>query len=231
MSRQARLFVPGMPSHIIQRGNNRQHCFVERRDYAMYLHSLAKFSHRFDVSVHSFVLMSNHVHMLVTPETVSGVSQLMQSLGRCYVRYFNQQHERTGTLWEGRFKSWLVDSDRYLLTVSRYIEMNPVRAGMVSHPAQYPWSSYHANALGKPIRLLSQHELYLALGQSDSARQRAYRSLFQCPVSMPTLKRIREASNKAWILGDKRFKTQIESRLGRRLPPLQRGGDRRSVRA
>ena len=172
--------------------------------------------------------MTNHVHLLLTPDDPQGISRLMQSLGRYYVRYVNQTHGRTGTLWEGRYKSTLIESERYLLTVSRYIELNPVRAQMVEHPLEYPWSSYHKNALGKAIALLTPHALYQALGADDVARQEAYRALFDCHIPDFTLEKIRAATNRAWVLGEGRFLTQIESQTGRRSAPQERGGDRKS---
>ena len=160
MARLPRLNLPGIPQHVIQRGNNQQVSFFKDKDYAVYLDKLKLYSKKYSVAVHSYVLMTNHVHLLMTPETEQGVSQMMQSLGRYYVRYINQTYERTGTLWEGRYKSTLVDSDNYFLTVSRYIELNPVRAGMVAHPAEYPWSSYQYNVRGKAIELIMPHFLY-----------------------------------------------------------------------
>ena len=172
MARLPRLNLPGIPQHVIQRGNNQQVSFFKDKDYAVYLDKLKLYSKKYSVAVHSYVLMTNHVHLLMTPETEQGVSQMMQSLGRYYVRYINQTYERTGTLWEGRYKSTLVDSDNYFLTVSRYIELNPVRAGMVAHPAEYPWSSYQCNALGKPIELITPHFLYQgpAKNRKDQAK-------------------------------------------------------------
>ena len=129
---------------------------------------------------------------------------------------------------KGRFKSTLVDSERYFLTISRYIELNPVRANMVGHPAEYPWSSYQKNAVGKPISLITPHPCYLALGKTDNKRQLAYRALFDETISPQTLEEIRDALNKAWVLGDDRFKQQIEKETGRRVSPIKRGGDRKS---
>jgi len=152
MARLPRLYVPGCAHHIIQRGNNRQACFFDDLDYAFYLDKLKEASKKYRVSIHAFVLMTNHVHLLATPNDQYGISKMMQSLGRRYVGYVNATYQRTGTLWEGRYKSTLVDSEDYLLTVSRYIELNPVRADMVDHPAEYPWSSYRGNSMGKEIR-------------------------------------------------------------------------------
>jgi putative transposase len=149
MARLPRLYVPGCAQHIIQRGNHRQACFIGELDYEFYLDKLNDAREKHHVSIHAFVLMTNHVHLLATPSDQYGISQMMQSLGRCYVGYVNSRYQRTGTLWEGRYKSTLVDSDAYLLTVSCYIELNPVRAIMVDHPSEYPWSSYRGDAMGK----------------------------------------------------------------------------------
>ncbi len=228
MARLPRLRLAGVPQHVVQRGNNRQNSFFDDSDYAVYLDKLKEYSRKYAVDVHSYVLMTNHVHLLMTPHESDAISRLMQSLGRYYVRYINTTYGRTGTLWEGRYKSTLVDSDRYFLTVSRYIELNPVRARMVTRPEDYPWSSYHRNAMGKEIELITPHALYLALGQTDAERQAAYRSLFDQEMSDGQLKEIREATNKAWVLGGDRFIKQIEAQTGRRARPLARGGDRKS---
>ncbi|GGO68209.1 transposase [Bowmanella pacifica] len=231
MARRPRLNLAGVPQHVVQRGNNRQVCFYIDQDYAVYLDKLKEYSCRYKVAVHAFVLMTNHVHLLVTPTTPLGVSQMMQALGRYYVRYINVTHGRSGTLWEGRYKSSLVDSEHYLLLVSRYIELNPVRANMVAHPAEYPWSSYQHNALDKYIELLTAHPLYLALGTDVTSRKAAYQALFKAQIPDYSLKQIREALQKTWVLGDSRFKQQIEQQLGCALPKqLQHGGDRKSQR-
>ena len=228
MARLPRLNLPGIPQHVIQRGNNKQASFFSDKDYAVYLDKLKLYSEKYSVAVHSYVLMTNHVHLLMTPETEQGVSQLMQSLGRYYVRYINQTYDRSGTLWEGRYKSTLVDSDNYFLTVSRYIELNPVRAGMVAHPAEYPWSSYQYNALGKPVELITPHFLYQGLAKTDKTRQKRYTALFDKIIPDYTLEEIRNSINRAWVLGDGQFKRQIEKQTGRRASPLARGGDRKS---
>ena len=230
MPRLPRLNLPGVPQHVVQRGNNRQSCFFAAQDYAVFLDKLKEYAEKYRVAVHAYVLMTNHVHLLMTPETATGVSQLMQSMGRYYVRYVNQTYRRTGGLWEGRFKSTLVDAESYLLLVSRYIEMNPVSAGMVKHPADYPWSSYQGNALGKPIALLTPHDVYLRLGAGKEQRQIAYQALFKQRIPEKTVKTIHDATHKAWVLGEKRFQVEVEEKTGRRSCPLQRGGDRRSER-
>lgn len=228
MPRKPRVNVKGVPQHVIQRGNNRQACFFTDQDYTVYLAKLHEYSILHEVNIHSYVLMTNHVHLLMTPETKPGISKLIQSVGRYYVRYINQTYNRTGTLWEGRFKSTLVDSERYFLVLSRYIELNPVRAAMVDHPASYPWSSYKANALGMRIGLLKPHECYLSLGNTDEKRRAAYQALFEVQIPEFTMKEIRDTVNKSWALGDDKFIRQIEKQTGVICGPLAHGGDRKS---
>jgi putative transposase len=229
MARLPRLNLPGFAQHLIQRGNNRDACFYSEADYKAYLTFLKDAAIKHQVAIHAFVLMTNHVHLLLTPSDHQGVSRMMQSLGRKYVQYFNFTHGRTGTLWEGRYKSTLVDADAYLLTVYRYIELNPVRAEMVSHASDYPWSSYQGNAAGESIALLTPHLLYRRLGKTDNERQAAYRALFRGRMPERDLAAIREATNKAWVLGDDRFRAQIEAKTGRPPALRGRGGDRKSA--
>ena len=228
MARLPRLNMAHISQHVVQRGNNKHACFFAEKDYIVYLDKLKIYSKKYQVEVHAFVLMTNHVHLLMTPQTKTGVSQLMQALGRYYVRYINQTYQRTGTLWEGRFKSALVDSENYFLIVSKYIELNPVRAGMVSHPARYPWSSFRGNATDMKIELLTPHLCYQQLGNNDLSRQASYSALFEGEIPENSLTEIRSAINKAWVLGDEKFKAQIEKQLQRRVSPQPRGGDRRS---
>ncbi len=197
---------------------------------AFYLDRLKGASEKYQVSIHAFVLMTNQVHLLATPSDEKGASLMMQSVGRSYVGYVNHKYQRTGTLWEGRYKSTLVGSERYLMTVSRYIELNPVRANMVEHAAEYPWSSYQFNAVGKPIVLISPHYLYLRLGKTPAQRQKYYHGLFRGHMSDNTLEEIRAATNKSWILGDPRFCEQVAQVTGRIASPRQHGGDRKSER-
>lgn len=228
MARRPRLNLPHIPQHIIQRGNNRQVCFYREQDYAVYLDKLKEYSTKYKVAVHAYVLMTNHVHLLLTAANEKGVSQMMQSLGRYFVRYINQTHNRTGTLWEGRYKSTLVDSERYLLTLYRYIELNPVRANMVEHPAEYPWSSYQHNALDKHISLINSHPLYMALGHDLASCKKAYQALFKSHIPHYTLDEIRDCINKSWVLGDNNFRKQVAAQTGQITEPQQRGGDRKS---
>ncbi len=179
--------------------------------------------------IHAYVLMTNHVHLLVTPLLDNSIGKLMQTLGRYYVQYFNQRYKRTGTLWEGRYRATLIDSEHYLLTCMRYIELNPVRARkMADHPSEYPWSSYRCNALGQSNPLVTPHREYKRLGVTDVERQAAYRQLFRARIPETTLKTIREATNKAWVLGNERFKRRISKQLGRPVTSGGHGGDRRS---
>ena len=178
MPRTARIVLPGIPLHVIQRGNNRQDCFYSRQDYRLFLRWLQECAALFEYRIHAFVLMTNHVHILLTPTHADGVGYLMKRLGQRYVQYINRNYERSGTLWEGRFRSCLVQQDTYLMACYRYIELNPVRAGLVQHPSQYQWSSYRSNALGEASDLLSPHELYLDLGRADSERRANYLELF-----------------------------------------------------
>ncbi len=178
MARLARYFVEGQPQHLIQRGNNREPIFVVDGDYRFYLKCLQEAAERHGCAIHAYVLMTNHTHLLATPETESSLPKTMQSVGRRYVQYFNFTYSRTGTLWEGRYKATVVDSEAYLLTCMRYIELNPVRAGMVEDPSNYPWSSYGANALGAHDKLCTPHSLYKRIGRNADERQVGYRELF-----------------------------------------------------
>ena len=199
MARKPRFNLPGIPQHVIQRGNNREPCFYAEQDYCRYLDDLIESSNKYQCQIHAYVLMTNHVHLLVTPLVEHGISSIMRTLGRRYVHYINKHYRRSGTLWEGRFKASLVNSDQYLLTCMRYIELNPVRARMVGHPGEYTWSSYHANAQCKNDPLIEPHTLYLSLGGSDESRRSTYRELFQHHID--TLHDIRSALNQELVPG------------------------------
>ena len=216
MPRRARLSLPGIPWHIIQRGNNRSVCFYAEEDYQFYLHTLKEFADKFGCALHTYVLMTNHVHLLMTPERTDSAGLLMKHLGQRYVQYVNRVYKRSGTLWEGRFRSCLTQSEDYVLACYRYIELNPVRAGMVIKPEDYRWSSYHANGLGKASVLITPNDQYLRLGKADSERRAAYRALFRAHVDEALVEEIRSATNGNFALGGKRFQTQVEAALGRR---------------
>lgn len=223
MARLPRFFLPGQPLHVIQRGNNHNPTFATYDDYRFYLRCLKEAADTQGLTIHAYGLMTNHVHLLVTPETEISLSKTMQSIGRRYVQYFNHAYGRTGTLWEGRYKSTLIDSERYLLTCMRYIVLNPVRATMVEHPGDYPWSSYRTNAQGTPDALIAPHILYRSFGLTDEERQSTYRQLLSLPIPETDVGAIRDATNKAWVLGDSRFASKINALSERRAKPLPRG--------
>lgn len=226
MSRRARIAVAGIPWHIIQRGNNRSPCFHADRDRHYYLKNLQQQAAKFGCAIHAYVLMTNHVHLLVTPKEIDSASLMMKHLGQRYVQYFNRSYERSGTLWEGRFKSCLIESSIYLLICYRYIELNPVRANMVLRPHEYRWSSFGANALGKASSLITPHEEYLSLGSNESERRDSYRSMFGEELSSRNLDGIRQATNGNFVLGNRAFAKGIQSELGRRVIPHKAGRPR-----
>ena len=228
MARLPRFILPGQPQHVIQRGNNRQPIFCTDLDYHYYLEKLEYAAKEYDCHIHAYVQMTNHVHLLVSPNEAAGLSKMMQTLGRYYVQYFNYHYKRTGTLWEGRYKSSLINSDQYLLCCMRYIELNPVRAGMVDHPSEYPWSSYHFNALGVGNAMIKPRQEYERMGNTAEECQKKYQALFQSPLDNEMMKNIRDTTNKSWVLGDIKFKEIVAQQLARRVTPLAKGGDRRS---
>lgn len=195
MPRPPRLELPGVPLHVIQRGNNRAACFFNEVDRRFYLKCLAKAAARAQCAIHAYVLMTNHVHLLVTPGARGSVAAMLQDIGRRYVRVINTINGRTGTLWEGRFKSSVVDTERYLLTCHRYIELNPVRAGLATDPSAYPWSSHSHYVSGRTSELITEHPAFLALGASTAERRAAFRELFGDALDEKTLAHIREAVN------------------------------------
>jgi len=223
MPRRARLSIPGIPWHIIQRGNNRSVCFHAEEDYQFYLHFLQEFAVKFGCAIHAWVLMTNHVHLLLTPQKPDSASLLMKHLGQRYVQYINRTYQRSGTLWEGRFRSCLTQSEDYVLACYRYIELNPVRAGMVTQPKDYRWSSYHANALGKASNLITSHEEYLRIGRDQQTRLENYRALFKAHLDEEIVGQIRNATNGNYALGSERFQKEIETALGRRARRGQAG--------
>lgn len=216
MPRRARLLLPGVPLHIIQRGNNRQVCFHAEEDYRFYLEWLQEYARKAGCRIHAYVLMTNHVHLLLSSSKAEGAGELMKSLGQRYVQYTNRTYRRSGTLWEGRFRSCLVQEEAYLMACQRYIELNPVRAGMVRHPADYLWSSYRTNGQGEESELIKPHRLYKALGPDESQRQSAYRKLFRHELDPDVMDAIRSATNGNYALGNERFARQISTALGQR---------------
>jgi len=223
MPRLPRIDLAGVPHHLVQRGNDRLPCFFECDDYRRYLTLLREIILDVGCAVHAYVLMTNHVHLLVAPSQPGQLSRIMQTLGRRYVRYINDRHRRTGTLWEGRFKSCPVASGLHLLRCYRYIELNPVRAAMVAEPSQYEWSSFHANALGKHDPLVRGHADYLALAVEQNERCAQYRKLVMDAIDSSETDAIRRHLQSQHAYGPKRFCAAIEAQLGRRVGPAKIG--------
>ena len=227
MARLPRLTAPGLPHHLIQRGNNRQSIFVDEVDCARYLDDLTELAAQHGLAVHAFVLMPNHVHLLATPAGLDTLARTMQALGRRYVRWFNDRHRRTGTLWEGRYRSTIVQTDRYLLACMRYIEMNPVRAGLVEEPGAFRWSSHrhHLGLVASP--LVNEHAVYWALGNTPFERQSAYRRLFEAGPQPGEIEAIRSATQRGWALVGPEFVDQLAAHVGRRVLPSRPGRPRK----
>jgi len=223
MPRQPRYFVPDIPQHVIQRGVDRQAVFFESDDYELYLRSLGEAARRYECQIHAYVLMINHTHLLVTPGCERSVPLVMQAMGRSYVQTLNKKYNRTGTLWQGRYKASLVQDDGYLLACHKYIELNPVRAGLVFSPADYPYSSFAHNAGGSADNLLTPHRMYESLAGTAEERRAAYRRLFCDSVTPEMLTTIRNTANACLVLGNDRFKDQIEAMLGRSVRPGKGG--------
>lgn len=201
MSRLPRIQAPGVPAHVVHRGNNRQRIFNGEADRLFFLHCLRAAAHREAVRIHAYVLMPNHVHLLMSPEEPDGLSRFMQSAARRYVGYFNGRYRRTGTLWEGRFHSTVIQDERYLFACHRYIDLNPVRWGLVATPMEHPWSSHPHYAEGRPDSLLSPHELVQAMATTPEARPSAYGQLFEAPQPEEEIEAIREATRTGRALG------------------------------
>ena len=228
MARQQRIVIPGQPLHVMHRGNNRQDIFKRDEDYYRFIEDLGCSLNKSGCLLHAYVLMTNHFHLLLTPPSEKALSQFMQSIGRRYVRYFNSEYKRSGTLWEGRYKSSLIDSESYLLTCYRYIEENPVRANMVTCPEAYKWSSYHYNALGHKNPLITEHENYTQIGATEHARRMAYAGLFQTGLDSKESQLVSASIEKDEVLGSTLFHKTIENIVGFTTKRGQHGGDRKS---
>lgn len=223
MARLPRLTLANHPHHVIQRGNNHQPIFATSADYQALLDLLEESGKKFDVAVHAYVLMSNHFHLLATPKTADGLPKMMQAVGRSYVRYFNDSQGRSGTLWEGRYKSTLIQTERYLLACMAYIDLNPVRAGLVGAPQDYPWSS-HLHYLGaRQDRLVTPHALYWELGNTPFAREAAYAELVQNGVNPVQQAALTEATLRGWALGEADFVADLQKRTTRRVSKTSAG--------
>jgi putative transposase len=216
-----RFFLPGAPLHIIVRGNNRNVIFVDDEDRRFFLGYLSHARNRHGLAIHAYVLMTNHVHLVATPATPDSAPRTMHLLGSLYARYFNDRYDRTGTLWEGRYKAAIVHDEQYLLACMRYVELNPVRAQMVSEPGNYPWSSYRCTGLASPDHLVTPHALYLELGARPEERSATYRELFGSPLAQDTVARIREDTHRGWAIGDERFCERVNASSRRARPSLR----------
>jgi putative transposase len=209
-----RRLLPGYPLHVLQRGHNRDRCFGSDADHALYLGLLQEFSRRHACAIHAYVLMTNHVHLLMSPPDIPRLSKMMKDVNQIFVQCVNRRSGRCGSAWQGRFKAFVVDSGEYFLTCQRYVELNPVRAGMVKQPVHYPWSSYSTNANGKPSGFLTAHTTYLSLGATSATREAAYRSLFGQAIGPELLARIRSSVNRSLPLGDEAFVREVEREMG-----------------
>lgn len=205
-----------VPVHVIQRGNNRQQCFYEEQDRSFYLFHLGRLLGWAGCALHAYCLMTNHIHLLLTSASLDGCARLMKHLGQLHTQYVNRTYGRSGTLWEGRFRSCLVQSEEYVLACYRYIELNPVRAGISPHPRQYTWSSYRANAEGLRNTLVTPHGEYRRLGNVDTQRRRAYQELFDSTLESERIDEIRAATNGNFALGSEPFRREVSAALGRR---------------
>jgi len=223
MARLPRLTVPGYPHHIIQRGNNRQAIFASAADYQMLLALLDENAQKFGVALHAYVLMNNHFHLLASPTTAEGLPQMMQAVGRRYVRYFNDKEGRSGTLWEGRYRSTLIETERYLLACMVYIDLNPVRAGMVAEAQDYPWSSYGHYAGLRADRLVTPHPLFWTLGNTPFAREAAYAELVRAGITLAQQDALTRSALSGWALGGEKFVADLQKRTERRVQKTPAG--------
>ncbi len=226
MARSPRIALPGYPHHVIQRGNNRQSIFLNDDDYKFYIDCLLKSKEELQCRIYAYCLMSNHVHFLIEPSDPEGLSRLLQSVGRRYVQHFNWRHRRTGTLWEGRFRSSLVSMDDYLLACCRYIELNPVRARMVSHPRDFRWSSYLFHGEGTKDALLDEDPCYLGLGNTALQRQQSYRQFIEAGNTEHELALIRTNIQRGGVTAGQSFIRRLALRLSRQLELRPRGRPR-----
>ena len=223
MARLPRLTLPGYPHHVIQRGNDRQPIVRDEQDRQRLYDLWFEQSRLFKVAIHAWVLMDNHFHLLATPETQDGLPRMMQAVGRAYVRQHNLRHGRTGTLWEGRYRSNLIESERYLLACMVYIDLNPVRAGMVAQPQDHAWSSHrHCIGLSRD-KLVTHHALYWALGNTPFAREAAYAELVQHGLAERQRADLTHSALSGWALGTERFVTELKAQTERRLQPGKAG--------
>ncbi|HYD94256.1 MAG TPA: transposase [Noviherbaspirillum sp.] len=223
MARLPRLVVPNQPHHIIQTGNDRQTIFRDADDHAAFLVWLRQAAKQSRVAIHAYVLMPDHIHLLASPAEAGGLGQMMQWMGRQYVPYFNGKYQRTGTLWQGRYKATVIESDRYFLMCSRYIETNPVRAGLVALPEEYPWSSIGHHLGIKHDAVITDHSVFWALGNTPFDREASYRAVLDQELGEREVQALTEATLKGWPLGSEQFKARLAKLSNRRVEPARRG--------
>jgi putative transposase len=223
MARLPRLVIPDQIHHVIQCGHDHRQIFQGADDYTAFLKWLREAAKLFKVAIHAYVLMPEHLHLLVSPSDQTGLARMMQWIGRQYVPYFNRKYKREGTLWKGRYKATVVDPDRYFMVCSRYIELNPVRNGMVADPSEYHWSSFAHHIGAKQDPIITDHSKYWALGNTPFEREAAYRDLADRPVAAEEVEQIRAATAKGWVLGTAAFKATLEKKTSRRLAPVKKG--------
>lgn len=223
MGRQSRINIVGIPQHIVQTGHNRLPCFFDEQDYEFYLSSLRAASDQYQVEIHAYVLLPSSIQIIATPRIDKGISSMMQSLGRRYVQYINHRYKRSGTLWEGRYKSSLIDSENYLLTCYRYVELRPLHLGLVENLSDYPWSSYHHHCGDKTDWLLQDHKLFKALGNTRVERGNAYSESFRHKFDRRLIEYVAETVNMGQVLGGEKFKEEIEKIADHRVTPRKRG--------
>ena len=223
LARLARLTLPGYPHHIIQRGNNRQAIFKSADDYLQMLDLLQLNARQYGVALHAYVLMGNHFHLLATPQTAEGLPLMMQAVGRRYVRYFNDLHQRSGTLWEGRYKSTLIQAEQYLLACMVYCDLNPVRAGMVNRPADYRWSSYKHYSGAEVQGFITPHALFWEMGNTPFAREAAYAEMVQAGISAAQQSDLTQSALHGWALGSEGFVEAMQKKTLRRVAKLSAG--------
>lgn len=229
MARLPRLVVPNQPHHVIQRGNGSQVVFRDVEDYEAFLGWLKEAARQFKVAIHAYVLLPNHLHLLVTPSDETGLGKMMQWIGRHYVPYFNGKYQRGGTLWQGRYRATVIDSEQYFLLCSRYIESHPARAGLVSSAEEYPWSSISHHIGVKPDPLITDHSIYWALGNTPFDREANYKALLELGIGQREVESLTEATLKGWPLGSERFKEALAKQINRRVAPAKRGRPRKTA--
>lgn len=230
MARLSRFFLPNQPMHVIHRGKDGKRVFFGKTDYALYREWLAEASTKYGCAVHAYVLMPNHVHLLVTPKTARSLPRLMQSLGRRHSRHVNIGRGLDGSRWEGRYRAAPIEAGTHLIDCMRYIESNPVRLKLARNPGGHPWSSFESHAKGHADPALKDHRLYQALGASAARRGAAYSKLMTKPLSAEFIAALRAATNGGWALGGDGFKRRLAEAAGRRVVPLPRGRPRKGQR-